>query len=385
MKPLETRPLTAGGPAMPEFRDWGGLPELPLSEVLRRLLPCLRSIYAFAATCQPWRRLLRASAADLLRPGLPPLLLDPRSRRVFPFSQAVLTQPLTYRADLTAAKGASLLSASRGHHLVRRRGVSETRIIIIDALTGAERREATLPSHLFAYHYAALSPSHLLVFHSKHAFFSLPFPDPNPNPDPSPSSSGPEWTKHRLPRSASFVTGVLEFRGRVLGLTDRAQLLEFRLCGSPQSQTVQILPATGLPDATAFNQWQFGPRLAAAGDRLLLVLIMLEPKSGSIVTTRRVKKVAVYGLDMARMRWEEVESLGAYSLFVDCAAKTAAACLDVGRSCGVEENRIYVASTENRWRSFPPGWEAPLGQAVFDARATATWPSQIWVYPHLFF
>ncbi|CAD6249846.1 unnamed protein product [Miscanthus lutarioriparius] len=328
---------------MPEFRDWGGLPELPLSEVLRRLLPCLRSIYAFAATCQPWRRLLRASAADLLSPGLPPLLLDPRSRSVVPFSQAVLAQPLAYRADLTAAEGANLLSASRGHHLLRRRGASdwETRIIIIDALTSAERREVTLPSPLFAYHYAALTASHLLVFHSKHAFFSLPFPDPNPNPNPNPnpSASGPMWTKHSLPRSASYVTGVLEFRGRVLGLTDRAQLLEFRLCGSPQSQTVQMLPAAGLPDATAFNQWCFGPRLAAAGDRLLLVLFMLEPKTGSIVQTRRVNKVAVYGLDMARMRWEEVESIGAYSLFVDCTGKTAAACRDVG-SCGVEENRV---------------------------------------------
>jgi len=100
-----------------------------------------------------------------------------------------------------------------------------------------------------------------------------------------------------------------------------------------------MLPAAGLPDATAFNQWCFGPRLAAAGDRLLLVLFMLEPKTGSIVQTRRVNKVAVYGLDMARMRWEEVESIGAYSLFVDCTGKTAAACRDVG-SCGVEENRV---------------------------------------------
>lgn len=368
---------------MPEFRDWGGLPEFPLSDVLRRLLPSLRSIYAFAATCQPWRRLLRASAADLLSPGLPPLLLDPRSRVVVPFCQDVLAQELAYRADLTA-EGAILVSVSRGHHLLlrrRRRGASESeaRLVIIDALTGAERGEVTLPSPLFAYHYAALSASHLLVFHSKHAFFSTPFPNPS-------SPSGPGWTKHSLPRSASFVTGVLEFRGRVLGLTDRAQLLELRLGGSPQSQSVQILPAAGLPDATAFDQWGFGPRLAAAGDRLLLVLFMLEPKSGSVVQARRVNKVSVYGLDVARMRWEEAESVGPYSVFVDCAGKAAAACVGVG-SCGVEENRIYVACPGSRWRSFPPGWEGSLEEAVFYGRGRAggTCSSQVWVYPRLLF
>jgi hypothetical protein len=228
---------------MPEFRDWGGLPEFPLSDVLCRLLPSLRSIYAFVATCQPWRRLLRASAADLLSPGLPPLLLDPRSRVVVPFCQDVLAQELAYRADLTA-EGVILASVSHGHHLLlrrHRRGASESeaRLVIIDALTGAERGEVTLPSPLFAYHYTALSASHLLVFHSKHAFFSTPFPNPS-------SPSGPGWTKHSLPRFSSFVTGVLEFRGRVLSLTDRAQLLELRLGGSPQSQSIQILPAAGL-------------------------------------------------------------------------------------------------------------------------------------------
>ncbi|TKW41062.1 hypothetical protein SEVIR_1G289300v4 [Setaria viridis] len=390
MKPLETRPPTAVVPAMPEFRDWGNLPELPLSEVLRRVLPCLRSVYAFAAVCRPWRRLLRASAANLLRPGMPPFLLNPfpRSRAVGAFSQRVLERPLPYRADL-AAEGAILLSASRGHLLLLPcRGLSEgePRIIIIDALTGADRREIVLPSPRFACHYAALLPTHLLVFHSKHAFFSLPFPDPNPDT----SSSGPHWTKHSLPRPASFVTGILEFRGRVLGLTDRAQLLEFRLCASPQGHTVQMLPAAGLPDATTFDRWHFGPRLVAAGDRLLLVLFKLEPKSGSLYQDRReVKKVAIYGLDMARMRWEEVENIGAYSIFVDCAGKSAAACMDVG-SCGVEENRVYVVATGRRWRSFPPGWEAPLGDAnngPFSrfAMGRQPWPSKIWVYPPLFF
>ena len=388
MKPPEARPPAAAAvPAMPEFRDWGGLPELPLSEVLRRLLPCLRSIYAFAAVCRPWRLLLRACAADLLRPGLPPLILNPESSIVAAFYKLVLAQPLAYRTDLRA-EGAVLLSASRGHLLLRPRGPS-ARIIIIDAFTGAERREVTLPSPRFACHHAALSPTHLLVFHSKHAFFSLPFPNPNPNP----SSSSPHWTKHALPRSASFVTGVLEFRGRFLGLTDRAQLLEFRLRTSPQGrgQTVQMLPAAGLPDATTFERWHFGPRLVAAGDRLLLVLFMLEPKSAASLQNKRgVKKVSVYGLDMAQMRWEEVENIGAYSLFVDCASRSAAACIDV-RRCGVEENRVYVVAPGCPRRSFPPGWEAAPGVAdnyLFSGRAMTDrqpWPSNIWVYPQLFF
>ncbi|RLM79316.1 uncharacterized protein C2845_PM12G24220 [Panicum miliaceum] len=291
-----------------------------------------------------------AASADLLRPGLPPLILNPRSSVIAAFYKLVLAQPLAYRTDLRA-EGAVLLSASRGHLLLRRRGPSEgeARIIIIDAFTGAERREITLPS------------------------------------------SSLHWTKHSLPRSASFVTGILEFRGRVLGLTDLAQLLEFRLCASPQgqSQTVQMLPAAGLPDATTFERWHFG-RLVAAGDRLLLVLFMLEPKSASLLQNKRgVKKVAVYGLDIAQMRWEEMENIGAYSLFVDCASKSAAACIDV-RSCGVEENRVYVVAPGCPWRSFPPGWEAALGDAdneLFSRRAMdrQPWPSNIWVYPQLFF
>ncbi|CAN6280305.1 unnamed protein product [Urochloa humidicola] len=394
MKPPEEIEAETETGAMPAFRDWAGLSELPLSEVLRRLLPCLRSVHAFAAVCRPWRRLLRASAADLLRPGTPPLLLNPRSCRVGAFSRSrlVLARPLPYRADLPA-EGAVLLAASRGRLLLlpRRRDTSsqgEARLAIIDALTGADRREISLPSPRFAYHYAALLPAHLLVFHSKHAFFSLPFPDPSPN-NPT-SSSAPRWTKHSVPRSASFVTGVLEFRGRVLGLTDRAQLLEFSICASPQGQTVRILPAAGLPDATAFDRWYFGPRLIAAGDRLLLVLFMLEPKgSGPLLRRRGVNKVAVYELDMARMRWEEVDNIGAYSLFVDCAGKSAAACTDVG-SCGVEENRIYVVGPGCSWKSFSPGWEATPVDAnneLFGRRAMERkpWPSNIWVYPQLFF
>ncbi|KAL6911838.1 hypothetical protein ACP4OV_000643 [Aristida adscensionis] len=375
---------------MSELRDWGGLPELPLAEVLRRLLPCLRSLYAFAATCRPWRRLLRSSAAYLLRPRLPPLRLVAAgsSRRAEPFSPLIYARPLPAHRGF-APGDANLLSASRGHLILLRR--RDRLLVVADALTGAERRALPLPSPHFAYHCAALLPSHLLLFHSKHAFFSLPSPLAAPNPNPS---SVPAWAEHGLPRAASFVTGVLEFRGRVLGLTDRAQLLEFRLGASPPSQAVQPLPAAGLPDATMFDRCHFGPRLAAAGGRLLLVLFILESKGAMIQAPRRVLKVSVFGLDMAQMVWEEVDSIAPYSLFVDCAGKSVAACVDVG-SCGVEENRIYVAAPGRRnWRAFPPGWEAaphPFGgggdDALFFRRAMKLppWPSQIWFHPQLFF
>ncbi|CAN6233848.1 unnamed protein product [Urochloa humidicola] len=116
---------------------------------------------------------------------------------------------------------------------------------------------------------------------------------------------------------------------------------------------------------------------------------MLEPKSSFLLQiTRRVNKVAVYGFDMARM-WEEVNNIEAYSLFVDCAGKSAAACTGVG-SCGAEKNRIYVSAPGSSWRSFPPGWEATpvdANRELFSRSAMKQkpWPSNIWVYPQLFF
>ncbi|CAN6233847.1 unnamed protein product, partial [Urochloa humidicola] len=73
----------------------------PLHPRLRRRLPSLAA----------WRR--------LLRPGMPPLLLNPRSRRVdaFSHSRLVLARPLAYHANLPA-EGAILLSASRGRLLL---------------------------------------------------------------------------------------------------------------------------------------------------------------------------------------------------------------------------------------------------------------------------
>ncbi|KAG8071982.1 hypothetical protein GUJ93_ZPchr0006g45701 [Zizania palustris] len=66
---------------------------------------------------------------------------------------------------------------------------------------------------------------------------------------------------------------------------------------------------------------------------------------------------------MVKMRWEEVENTGAYSLFVDldCTGRSTAACVDVANCC-VEENRIYIAAPGcHNWYALSPGWEAPLG------------------------
>ncbi|KAM0917037.1 hypothetical protein ACQ4PT_009777 [Festuca glaucescens] len=380
-------------PPAPEpdaFRDWANLPELPLAEVLRGLLPCLRSIYAFAATCHPWRLLLRAIAASLVRPRIPPLQLLYPALRLAPFSPLVAPQPIPYRLPVPA-EGSTFLSASRGHLILLRRGSSNS-LHLVDALAGAERGALQLPSPHFPYHYAALSPSHLLLFHSKHAFFSLPFPM-----HPIPNNARPDWTKHTLPRAASFVTTVLEFRGRVLGLTDRAQILEFHL-GSTQSsgntppnQTARMLPISGLPEATTFDRSHFGPHLVAAGDRLLLVLFMLQPKLGYLSHVHRLNKISVYVLDSAQMMWEEVDNIGPYTLFVDCAGRSAVACVDVG-NCGVEENRVYVAVPNCRaWRKAnPPGWKVSLngeGGGLFsrEPMVRPPLPSPISVYPPLFF
>ncbi|CAM0871311.1 unnamed protein product [Alopecurus aequalis] len=348
-------------PELEEFRDWANLPDLPLEEVLWGLVPCVRSVSAFAATCRPWRRLLRASAAGVVRPRVPPLILLLRpAPRLTPFSPLVAPQPIPYRLAVPA-EGSTLLSASRGHLALLRRNS----LHLIDALTGAERRAFQLPSPHFPYHYAALSPTRLLLFHSKHAFFSLPFPGPDHHPHP-------EWTKHDLPRVASYVTTVLEFHGRILGLTDRAQMLEFLHLDGDQA-AVHMLPTAGLPPATTFDRSHLGPHLVAAGERLLLVLFMkLAP---------RVHRVAVHVLDSARMTWEEVDDIGAYTVFVDCAGRSAVACVDVG-CCGVEENRVYVLLPNCRtWKAVKPGRAAPLNQPM----PHPPWPSAVSVYPPLFF
>lgn len=162
-----------------EFHDWSHLSDLALSDVLLRLVPCLPSLSALAATCRPWRRFLLASVSTLL-PCIPLLLLQPvpnsNSFHVIAFSPLVITKPI-----------ASLLAAFPSILLVRPGGL----LLLVDALTGVECLALPLRSAHFPYRYryATLTPTHLL-FGSKYAIVFLPFPPPNPTP---------EWTSHRLP------------------------------------------------------------------------------------------------------------------------------------------------------------------------------------------
>ncbi|KAL6649326.1 hypothetical protein ACP70R_013550 [Stipagrostis hirtigluma subsp. patula] len=369
-----------------EFRDWSHLPDLPLSEVLGRLVPCLPSLAVFAATCRRWRRFLLASASTLILPRIPPLLLHRDQSKadqnlLHAFSRGVIRKPVT---SPTAASPSTLLSSSRGHliFLARPRGL----LLLVDAFTGVERFALPLPSPHYPHHYATLTATRLLLFVSKHAFVSLPFPFPPPD-------SVPEWTHHRLPRAASFVASVVEFRGRVLGVTDRAQLLEFRLGAASPDEEVQLLPAAGLPDAAAFESWHFGPRLVAAGERLLLLLLRTSPEgSGGMRQPSWVWKVGVYALvDKAEgTRWEETDNLGGYSVFVDRAGRSAVACADAG-GCGAEGNRVYFAErwyhegSQRLWKWFRPGegWEGDeRDQGLY---VIGRMPTQAWVYPRLFF
>jgi hypothetical protein len=197
---------------------------------------------------------------------------------------------------------------------------------------------------------------------------------------------------------------VIEFGGRVLGITNRAELLEFRL-DDVDTTTVQLLHTTGLPDSAEFERWEFGPRLIVAGERLLLLLlIMADPRRGSTTQQADVRKVSVHALDEAAMRWEEVDDIGDYSLFVDCPGRSAVACLaDARGGCGVMPNRVYFLVSRSYYSfehvgpdfmAFPPGphghgeshpqgWDSPWHKLISLDR---DWPpSQTWVYPRLFY
>ncbi|PAN26479.2 hypothetical protein PAHAL_5G013500 [Panicum hallii] len=386
-----------------ELRDWGHLPDLLLGEVLQRLVPCLRSLSFFAATCRPWRRFLLASVSTLLLPRIPPLLLHPgyggRCANYYFLLHLHAWSPLVIRGTITsplaaaASPSPTLLSSARGHLilLVRPRGL----LVLVDALTGAERLSLPLPSPHAPHHYATLTPNHLVLFVSKHAFASLPFPPANPG--------AAEWMHHRLPRAASFVASVVDFRGRVLGVTDRAQLLEFRCLDAaapPDQEAVQMLTATGLPEASTFESWHFGPRLVVAGERLLLLLLMTDPAHrGATGRRAKVHKVSVHALHEmpdGTMRWEEVDTLGGYSVFVDCAGRSAIACADAAAYGEIAGNCIYFAEMtfyrgdwQRYWRSLTPWWKwehstAGAGENK-DVTISRAWPSQTWVYPRLFF
>ncbi|CAO2196178.1 unnamed protein product [Urochloa humidicola] len=400
--------LDTESPAQPdpsELRDWSHLPDLLLGEVLQRLVPCLRSLSSFASACRPWRRFLLASASTLLLPRIPPLLLkhgpgysgSPASFLLRAWSALVIRQPITSPLAAAASPSPFLLSSSRGLliFLVRPRGL----LVLVDALTGAERLSLPLPSPHAPHYYATLTTTHLVLFVSKHAFASIPFPPARP-------AAAPEWAHHRLPRAASFVASVAEFRGRVLGVTDRAQLLEFRClaaAASPeQEEAVEMLPTTGLPDAATFERWHFGPRLVVAGDRLLLLLLMTDPAHRGAASTgqpAKVHRVSVHALHHetadGALRWEEVDNLGGYSLFVDCAGRSAVACANAA-GCGdvagdciyFAEMTFYRAECQRYWKSLSPWWKWEHSAAAENKDATTIsrkWPSQTWAYPRLFF
>ncbi|KAF7050560.1 LOW QUALITY PROTEIN: hypothetical protein CFC21_058913 [Triticum aestivum] len=398
MRPPERFGEIAATPQPPlstsELRDWGNLPDLVITDVLDRLFPCLRSLSAFAGTCRPWRRFFLATVA----PRIPPLMLratryTDESARLIGLSPALIGDPVAVPLPAFSSK---LLSTSRGHLILLKRGITESVASVVDAFTGAERLAVPLPDG-FAYHYASLTPTHLLLFHTRdHRFDSLRFPTLNPDP---------QWTPHRLPRGASFLSTVIEFHGRVLGVTHRAELLEFRLdVNAPRhsSHAVQLLPTTGLPDpdaAATFDRLRYGPRLVAAGERLLLLLIMTDPPTPLETRTGigpRVQKVSVYALDMATMTWEELDNIGEYSLFVDCPGRSAMACADAAR-CGVVANRVYLLVSSMYYdfgrrppfHAFAPGpgrdkcYDSPWSALISHDR---DWPpAHIWVYPSLFY
>ena len=102
-----------------------------------------------------------------------------------------------------------------------------------------------------------------------------------------------------------------------------------------------MLTATGLPEASTFESWHFGPRLVVAGERLLLLLLMTDPTHRAVV--RKVSVHALHEMPDGTMRWEEVDTLGDYSVFVDCAGRSAIACADEAGCGDVAGNCIYFA------------------------------------------
>ncbi|KAI4965993.1 hypothetical protein ZWY2020_034734 [Hordeum vulgare] len=122
---------------------------------------------------------------------------------------------------------------------------------------------------------------------------------------------------------------------------------------------------------------------------------MTDPPAKDCLSWRpRVRKVSVHALDMAAMRWGELDDIGEYSLFVDCAGRSAMACADAAR-CGVVANRVYFLVSNRDLGSQPPFHAFAPGSGrdeCFDSSWSALisrdreWPpSPIWVYPSLFY
>lgn len=386
-----------------ELREWSHLPDLVISDVLRRLVPCLRSLSAFAATCRPWRRFFAATASTDILPRIPPLILQARRytdryAHVLALSSLVLDTPAV--AVPMPAFRSTLLSSSRGHLVL----LAEPRdaVVVVDALTGAERLSIPLPSPWIhpPCQYATLTRTRLLIFFDyAHEFVSFPFP-PRGNPLPE-----PEWTRYPLPSEASSISAVIDFHGRVLGVTDRAELLEFFRLDGDQEAVAELLPTTGIPEDATFERWQLGPRLVVAGGRLLFLLVMTDSPEEHRMVRRlgKVVRVSVHALDAAAMRWEELDGVGEYSLLVDCAGRTAVACVDgsaTGEGGGVlVPNRVYflvsrfyycVEHGRPPFQAFPPGADcgdrgrdSPWDSLISDQREWLA--SQTWVYPRLLY
>jgi hypothetical protein len=124
-------------------------------------------------------------------------------------------------------------------------------------------------------------------------------------------------------------------------------------------------------------------------------------RGGGVSTLRvEVKKVSVHALDMAAMRWEELDDIGEYSLFVDCPGRTAVACAGTA-GCGVVANRVYFLVSKPYYccdhrqppfLAFPPGsdgvpsgWGSPWHKLI-EVDDDREWPpSQTWLYPRLFY
>ena len=93
-----------------------------------------------------------------------------------------------------------------------------------------------------------------------------------------------------------------------------------------------MLTATGLSEASTFDSWNFGPRLVVACCWSLRTHEM-----------HKVSMHALHEMPDGTMRWEEVDTLGEYSVFVDCAGRSAIACADAAGCGDVAGNCIYFA------------------------------------------
>ncbi|CAM0871590.1 unnamed protein product [Alopecurus aequalis] len=408
--------------AASDIREWGHLPDLVTSKVLSCLVPCIRSLCAFAATCRPWRRFLVASAASTILPRIPPLILQAEtfSGRFLGFSPLVISEPV----NVPIADRSNILASSRGHIILLVSPHDDKPllvIVVVDALTAAKRLVATVPSNAYngdRYHYVFLTATHLLLFVDDiefgRKFHSLP---------------GPGVDAPLPPRGIALVSAMIDFHGRVLGVTDRAELLEFHFHLNAADATdqaaavvVQLLPTTGLPDddttssaGCSGHAWSWrrtrGEGVGGVGGASL----SSRPAAAAVIgVTRwhwRPSTCCNNDIDNNGFKrginsnkiWEELGDIEEHSLFVDCAGRSAVACADVAAGCGVVANRVYFLLSrfcycfehgQPAFQALPPGASEPDGDERWEwydlwhklVASESKWPPpQTWVYPRLFY